>query len=133
MKKVALFFVPTLIAVGCNSNKTTMKLEIIDSLVVHEQYNSADSVLSEIDVSQLNSDGRAHYYLRRKQLNSVLRKKDSINMLDSIVIPYYVETGNKEQLAEAYYYKAYDNIKNKEISEATSYYKRSEELVVCKV
>ena len=105
-----------------------MQLEIIDSLLINEQYDSADSILSKIDTSLLNNPTKAHYYLRQKQLVCVLRKKDSLNMLDSIVIPYYRETGNKEKLAEAYYYKAYDFIKEKNISEATTYYKKAEEL-----
>lgn len=105
-----------------------MQLEIIDSLLINEQYDSADSILSKIDTSLLNNPTKAHYYLRQKQLVCVLRKNDSLNMLDSIVIPYYRETGNKEKLAEAYYYKAYDFIKEKNISEATTYYKKAEEL-----
>ena len=128
MKKIFIFIWSSIfIAVACSSNKTTMTLEIIDSLIINEQYESADSILSEIDTSLLNSPSKAHYYLRQKQLACVLRKKDSINMLDSIVIPYYIEIGNKERLAEAYYYKAYDYLKVKNISEATTYYKRAEE------
>lgn len=129
MKKIFVFLLGfILIVVACSSNQTTMQLKMIDSLLINEQYDSADSVLSEIDTSLLNNSTRSHYYLRQKQLICVLRKKDSLNMLDSIVIPYYRETENKEKLAEAYYYKAYDFIKEKNISEATTYYKKAEEL-----
>ena len=105
-----------------------MQLEIIDSLLINEQYDSADSILSEIDTSLLNNSDKAHYYLCKKQLACVLQKNDTSHMLDSIVIPYYIEMSNKEKLAEAFYYKAYDYIIANNISEAVNFYKRSEDL-----
>lgn len=129
MKKIVTFiFVTICIAIGCNSNKATVKLDIVDSLLINEQYDTADSILSEIEISLLNNSDKAHYYLRKKQLACVLQKNDTSHMLDSIVIPYYRETGNKEKLAEAFYYKAYDYIIVNNISEAVNFYKRSEEL-----
>ena len=101
----------------------------IESLTDREQFDSAYVKLSKINEGTLcNDDERAHYYLLRTQLACVLRKKDSINILDSIVIPYYTKTANKEKLAEAYYYKAYDEIKQRHISTAVTYYKHAEEL-----
>ena len=105
-----------------------MQLEMIDSLLINEQYDSADSILSEIDTSLLNNSDKAHYYLCKKQLACVLQKNDTSHMLDSIVIPYYIEMNNKEKLAEAFYYKAYDYIIANNISEAVNFYKRSEDL-----
>lgn len=129
MKKIVTFlFVTICIAIGCNSNKMTVKLDIVDSLLFNEQYDTADTILSEIDTSLLNNSDKAHYYLCKKQLACVLQKNDTSHMLDSIVIPYYIEMSNKEKLAEAFYYKAYDYIIANNISEAVNFYKRSEDL-----
>lgn len=129
MKKLLYFVFPVLLTAACNSKVATEKLDEIDSLVTHEQYDSADYVLAKIDTSLLkNVDIKAHYYLLRTQLVCILRKKDSINLLDSIVIPYYTKIANKEKLAEAYYYKAYCEAKNKGLSKGISLYKHAEEL-----
>ena len=129
MKKLLYFIVLVLLTAACNSKVATEKLDEIDSLVTYEQYDSADIILAKIDTSLLKSiDNKAHYYLLRTQLACVLRKNDSINMLDSIVLPYYTKTLNKEKLAEAYYYKAYGEIKQKHISLAVVFYKYAEKL-----
>lgn len=129
MRRIIYFLIPLLLTAACNSKKVIERLDEIDSLVTYEQYDSADIVLATIDTSLLkNENVKAHYYLLQTQLACVLRKKDSINILDSIVIPYYTKTANKEKLAEAYYYKAYDEIKQRHISTAVTYYKHAEEL-----
>ena len=127
MKKLLYFIVLVLLTAACNSKVATERLNEIDSLITYEQYDSADIILAKIDTSLLKSiDNKAHYYLLRTQLACVLRKNDSINMLDSIVIPYYTQTANKEKLAEAYYYKAYGKIKQKNLSLAVVFYKHAE-------
>lgn len=90
MKKLLLFVLPLLFTVACSNKGVVEQLIEIDSLVTHEQYDSANILLVKIDTSILEDGGtKAHYYLLRTHLACVLRKNDSINMLDSIVIPYY--------------------------------------------
>ena len=128
MKKIIYFGVLILLSATCSNNGVIEKLNEVDSLVIHEQYDSADNLMAKIDTFLINNaETKAHYYLLKTQLACVLRKNDSINLLDNIIIPYYKETNNKEKLAEAFYYKGYINIQNGNIPEAITNYKRSEE------
>ncbi len=116
-------------AIACNNRTAEEKLVAIDSLVVQELYDSAYTVLTGIDTTLLNDmETRAHYYLARKQVGYLTSHRDSSNVLDSIVIPYYTSTDNKEKLADAYYYKAYGEITSGKMNEAVVDYKRAEQL-----
>lgn len=129
MKKLVYLLPLVLFAIACSNRTAKEKLVAIDSLVVHELYDSAYVVLSGIDTTLLNDmDTKAHYYLVRKQVGYLTSHRDSSNVLDSIVIPYYTSTDNKEKLADAYYYKAYGEITSGKMEEAVIDYKRAEEL-----
>ena len=129
MKKL-IYILPLFIFVTACSNRAVKdKLVMIDSLVVQELYDSAYAELSAIDTTLLNDqDSKAYYYLLRKHLGYLTPHRDSTNMLDSIVIPYYTSTDNKEKLADAYYYKAYGKAIKGNMAEAVKDYKRAEEL-----
>ncbi len=129
MKKIVFFVFPLILTAACSSKGIVEQLNEIDSLVAHEQYDSANIIIAKIDTSIIKDDGiKAHYYLLQTQLACVLRKNDSMSLLDSLIIPYYQKVNNSEKLAEAFYYKGYSEIRNGHILEAISYYKRSEEL-----
>ena len=129
MKKLVYLLPLVLFAITCSNRTAKEKLVAIDSLVVHELYDSAYVVLSGIDTTLLNDmDTKAHYYLVRKQVGYLTSHRDSSNVLDSIVIPYYTSTDNKEKLADAYYYKAYGEITSGKMEEGVIDYKRAEEL-----
>lgn len=130
MKKLVYLLPLVLFAIACSNRTVKEKLVAIDSLVVHELYDSAYVVLSGIDTTLLNDmDTKAHYYLVRKHVGYLTSHRDSSNVLDSIVIPYYISTDNKEKLADAYYCKAYGEITSGKMEEAVTDYKRAEELV----
>ena len=129
MKK--LFYILTLVvfACACSNRSAKEKLVAIDSLLDQELYDSAYTVMCSIDTTMLNDmDSKAHYYLVRKRLGYLTSHRDSSNMLDSIVIPYYTSTDDKEKLTEAYYIKAYIEIKSGKTKESVIDYKRAEEL-----
>ena len=129
MKNFTYFGVLVLLSVACSSNGVKEKLSEIDSLVTHEHYDSADVIMSKIDTLLLTDDEtKAHYYLLHTQLNCVLRSGDDFYMLNKLVIPHYISTGNKEKLADAYYYKAYSEREAQNTAKAVSYYKLAEEL-----
>ena len=129
MKKLIYILPLFIFATACSNRAVKDKLVMIDSLVVQELYDSAYNVLAKIDTTLLtDQDSKAHYYLLRKHLGYLTPHRDSTNMLDSIVIPYYTSTDNKEKLADAYYYKAYGEIISGKKKEATTDYKRAEEL-----
>ena len=130
MKRLIYILPLVVIAIACNNRTAEEKLVAIDSLVVQELYDSAYTVLTGIDTTLLNDmETRAHYYLARKQVGYLTSHRDSSNVLDSIVIPYYTSTDNKEKLADAYYCKAYGEITSGKMNEAVIDYKRAEELV----
>lgn len=131
MKKLLYIIVIILFSVTCSRNETNERLIEVDSLVMHQQYDSADVILSKIDTTLLkDGETKAHYYLLWTQLTSVLRGTDSITMLDSLVIPYYKKINNQEKLADAYYYKANGEYSKGRLPEATSYYKLAEALAL---
>ena len=100
----------------------------IDSLVVQELYDSAYANVLRIDPSELISrEDSAHYYLLLVQTSMLTQHPDTLNMLDSLVIPYYNNIGNHEKLSDAYYYKAY-GIRNQRLyPEAILWFKKAEE------
>lgn len=129
MKRLIYILPLVVIAIACNNRTAEEKLVAIDSLVVQELYDSAYTVLTGIDTTLLNDmETKAHYYLARKQVGYLTSHRDSSNVLDSIVIPYYTSTDNKEKLADAYYYKAYGEITSGKMNESVIDYKRAEEL-----
>lgn len=129
MKKLIYILLVMVFVCACGNRSAKDKLVAIDSLVVQELYDSAYTLLSSIDTTLLNNmDTKAHYYLRRKHLGYLTSHSDSSNVLDSIVIPYYTSTDDKEKLAEAYYIKAYGEYNSGYKTEGVIDYKRAEEL-----
>lgn len=128
MKKLIYILLVMVFVCACGNRSAKDKLVAIDSLVVQELYDSAYTLLSNIDTTLLNNmDTKAHYYLRRKHLGYLTSHSDSSNVLDSIVIPYYTSTDDKEKLAEAYYIKAYGEYNSGHKAEGVIAYKRAEE------
>lgn len=129
MKKLFYLLSLVVFACACSNRSAKEKLVAIDSLLDQELYDSAYTVMCSIDTTLLNDmDSKAHYYLVRKRLGYLTSHRDSSNMLDSIVIPYYTSTDDKEKLAEAYYNKAYGEIISGKTKESVIDYKRAEEL-----
>ena len=128
MKQILYFVFLVFFTAACSDNGVTERLNEIDSLAAHEQYDSAYLVLSDMDKSFIkDEEDRAHYHLLRTQLTFVLHKVDSIDALDDIIIPYYSKTENKEKLANAYYCKGYSLASKGDYAKATYYYKKAEE------
>lgn len=128
MKKLIYVFLPILFASACNRSELEGRLNEVDTLIAHEQYDSADVLLSMIDTVLLfDINNKAHFYLLQTQLTCILHKDDSITMLDSLVIPYYDKTKDCRSLANAYYYKGYSQVKVGKYAEAVYYYKKAEE------
>ena len=128
MKQI-LFLLLLLVAMtGCHKKNMAERMNEIDSLVVQEQYDSAYANALRINRSELRGrEDSAHYYLLLVQTSMLTRHPDSISMLDSLVIPYYKKTENHEKLADAYYYKAYDLVRRRDIPKAIQLYKKAEE------
>ncbi len=109
MKK--LFFICLLLATvfyGCkrHSPNTNILLENVDSLVRHNQLDSASTLLEKIGMDDLaNASDSAHFFLRKTQILYILYKPiPSTEMID-YSIRYYEQRGQAEKLTDAYFYK----------------------------
>lgn len=131
MKKTIYLLLLLLAIIGCHQKSMTERMVEIDSLVVQELYDSAYASVLRVDLSELISrEDSAHYYLLLSQTSILTQHPDTLNMLDSLVIPYYNNTGNHEKLSEAYYYKAYTMVRKRNIPDATVWYKKAEEQAI---
>lgn len=128
MKKIIYLLLLLSVLTACLEKNVTKQMDQIDSLVVREKYDSAYARVLGIDMSKLSSpDDSAHYYLLFAQTSVLTDHPDTSVMLDSIVIPYYIKTGNHDKLAEAYYYKGYKTLGTSKIPEAIILFKKAEE------
>lgn len=131
MKKAFYFLLLLLAMTACHQNSMTERMAEIDSLVVQEHYDSAYASVLRIDPSDLTSrEDSAHYYLLLSQTSLLTQHPDTLVKLDSLVIPYYNNIGDHEKLAEAYYYKAYEILKQMDLPKATLWYKKAEEQAI---
>lgn len=128
MKKTICLLLLLVITAGCYQKSMNERMNEIDSLVVHEQYDSAYACVLRINSSELTErEDSAYYYLLVSQANILTHHPDSQIMLDSLVIPYYNNIGNHEKLAEAYYYKAFRILNKRDFPEAIQWFKKAEE------
>lgn len=128
MKRLIYISFLFLSIVACNNKSNTNRLDVIDSLIVKNQYDSAYTKLQHVEQSELKTDEDiAHYWLLRTQTGYLVNKPDTSTRLDSLVIPYYINNGNHVKLAEAYYYSAYGYLLNGIIPQAVALYKKAEE------
>ncbi len=132
MKKISLtLLLFSILFLACQQQDTGKRLVEIDSLVVCEHYDSAFTLLAEIDTMKLvDMDQKAHYCLLRTQLGYLTQQPDSSNMLDIVALPYYEATHNEEKLSECYYYKGYGMVLTQNMDSATLCYKKAENLSV---
>ena len=127
MKKLLYFIAPIILASACGSQGVTERLNEIDTLIDKEQIDSACVILHELDNVSMTAEDQARYYLLYIQLGFLTQHPDSTNLLDSLVIPYYLQKNDQKNLANAYYYKGYDLVSKGNYAKATYYYKKAEE------
>ena len=128
MKKTIYLLLLLMTMISCHDKSLTERMTEIDSLVIQEQYDSAYASVMRIDGSELiTREDSAHYYLLLTQTSLLTFHPDTVNMHDSLVIPYYNKVENHEKLADAYYYKAYEIYKQRDYPEAIRWFKKAEE------
>ena len=90
MKKNIIYLsVIVLSLTACNGIQVTEKLNQIDSLVVKEKYDSADSILKSLANVFMTADDQAHYYLLTTQLGYLTNHPLSSDSLLDLAIIYY--------------------------------------------
>lgn len=126
-KDVIIALLVLLMTSSCEHRSIWDQFDKIESLTDREQFDSAYVELAKINEHALScEDEKAHYYLLHTQLGYLTQKPDSINMLDSLVIPYFLQKNDPKNLASAYYYKGYNKVINGDYAKATYYYKKAE-------
>ena len=120
---VGFFF---LILVSCDMNQEGLSLDMVDSLIVQEHYDSAYRLFQTIDSSTLDMESKARYELLRVQTDYVTYHKQKSDSLLDGPIDYYKGT-DTEKLAECYYYKGACMYENGQIIEAAKYLKLAEQ------
>ena len=126
MKKTIYLLLLLMTMISCHDKSLTERMTEIDSLVIQEQYDSAYASVMRIDGSELiTREDSAHYYLLLTQTSLLTFHPDTVNMHDSLVIPYYNKVENHEKLADAYYYKAYEIYKQRDYPEKKRKWRQS--------
>ena len=124
-----LFYISFLLlsSFACSNESISGRLNVIDSLIVKNQYDSAYAQIQRVDQSEIFSDKDiVHYWLLKAQTSCIVNKPDTSTKLDSLVIPYYKKSSNHEKLAEAYYYSAYEKLLHGDLPQAVALYKNAE-------
>lgn len=130
-KNLIIVLLALLITSSCENKSILNQINEIESLTDQELFDSAYVKLSKINESALcNDDQKAHYYLLRTQLGYLIQHPDSTNMLDSLVIPYFLKKNDQKNLANAYYYKGYSLATKGDYAKATYLFKKAEEQAI---
>ncbi len=130
-KNLIIVLLALLITAACENKAVLDQINEIESLTDRELFDSAYAELSKISENTLtNDDQKAHYYLLRTQLGYLTQHPDNTNMLDSLVIPYFSQKNDQKNLANAYYYKGYSEVRKGDYAKATYYYKKAEEQAI---
>lgn len=131
MKNKILFLTAfPLLLVACNGIQVSERLINIDSLIIKEQYDSANMLLNDLNEMSLTSAERAHYYLLTTQLGYLTNQPLPSDSLLDLSIKYYNKVGNLQKLADAYYYKSCRSRINQDYSQAILYGKKAEQLAM---
>lgn len=101
----------------------------IDSMLVHDQVDSAKTCLEQIQLTNIgNKADSAYYYLLLAESRYRFKGPDSSDSSTNFSINYYKDTFDKEKLARAYYYKGVNTYKSAEPQEGILLVKQAEEL-----
>lgn len=130
MKKFIYMFAVLLMLAACHNMRISDRLNQVDSLVVKEQYDSAYVLLNNLNGKAMTEDDQAHYRLLLTQLGFISNQPFSTDSLLNLALAYYKEVGNNEKLADAYYYKSYKLLTNKDFPQAIMYCKEAERLAM---
>lgn len=126
-KLVSLLFVLSMLA-GCHQGSMSEKLNEIDSLVAKEQYDSAVILLNDVAKAPLADEDQAHYNLLATQLGYLTNQPLESDSLLDLALSYYNKVGNRQKLADAYYYKSCRSRINQDYSQAILNCKEAERL-----
>lgn len=115
---------------ACGGKRVSGKLDQIDTLIVNKQYDSANALLENLTVSNMDSEDQAHYYLLSTQLGYLTNCPLQSDSLLDIALSYYKKNGNNKKLSDAYYFKSYRYEINGDYPHAIKYCKNAERYAI---
>ena len=114
--------------IGCKNKSVSSQLDIIDSLVVAEQSDSAFQLVRSLDDSRIiTPEDRAYYNLLMVQTGFLTNHPFPSDSLLDTAIMFYQHNNNRERLADCYYYKGLSRFYANDSIESMLYYKKAEE------
>ena len=128
MKKMTFLFAILLMLTACNGTRVSEKLDLIDSLIAKEQFDSASIIHHSLNEATMTEEDKAHYYLLATQLGYVTNHPLPSDSLLDMALTYYNKVGNNQKLADAYYYKSAKSRINQDYPQAILYCKEAEHL-----
>lgn len=129
-RKIILLSALPLLLMACNGIQVSERLNQIDSMIVREQYDSASVILKDVAKVSMTTDEQAHYYLLLTQLGYLTDQPLPSDSLLDLAIIHYNKVGNKQKLADAYYYKSYRSRINQDYPNAILHSKKAEQLAM---
>lgn len=131
MKNLIILALALLSLVSCQKQNGDIKtrIELIDSLVIDGRTGEADSLLNKIKPGSLTDDeDKAMYYVLASHLRVLTNKYKPDDRTIDFSINHYESTGDKKNLAVAYYMKGTELAISNKLQEAIPYMKRAEDL-----
>ena len=108
-KPFPILLLLTVILCGCRHtpSETSNRLTEIDSLIRHNQIDSAFRLIDMVDAANLTSSADSAYFFLQKThlLYKLYKPIESTDMIDYSIEYYEKQKGNVEQLADAYFHK----------------------------
>lgn len=130
MKNKIIYLTAFFLLVACNGIQVSERLNQIDSLIIKEQYDSANVLLGSLGETSMTEDEQAHHNLLATQLGYLTNQPLPSDSLLDLSIIYYNKVRNNQKLADAYYFKSYRSENNNDFSQAILYSKEAERLAV---
>ena len=128
MKRIAWWLPLVALVFGCGGLPTSKELAEIDQLLAAEKNDSAYQIISTYDpVSFKNEADRAYYNLLMSHAACVTYHFPASDSLINEAIGYYKRTGDRERLADSYYYKGELYFQHEDWPKAIETYKLAEE------
>ena len=130
MRKRLLFIVAIITFVmGCGLRSGAPSLAAIDSLLVEGLNDSAYHEVLKLQDTPFSEDGdKAHYNLLLTQTSYLTANTLSSDSLIDFAINYYKQSGDKEKLTDAYYYKASGYYDREDYQQAVVLFKEAENI-----
>lgn len=129
-KTIFSFVLTALLLIGCQSrNHIEEQLAIIDTLLIHDEVDSAYHCLFDIPLSDMKSEeDSAYYYLVQTEIN---RRRRITSTSDSAIlysVNYYKNTSDKVKQARALYYQGVTTYNKYRMPQTIMLIKQAEEL-----